>query len=485
MHSPGSVDHTTAPAVDERAGNRLVWLLVAATFVVFLNETTMGVALATVMADFGIDPRTGQWLTTAFMLTMAVVIPVTGWLMQRLRTRTVFVTALVLFCTGTAAAGLAPSFGLLVAGRIVQASGTAIMLPLLMTTLMTVVPAERRGTTMGNVSLVISVAPAVGPTLSGALLSTVGWRGIFAVMLPIALVMLAVGLRQVTDLGSPGDAPLDVVSVPLSALGFGGLVYGLSQAGADSTGGGMPLPPVAAVTIGVVALGLFAWRQVRLQRVERAMLDLRAFRHRGFTVSLLVMLALMGALFGVVVVLPLYLLGVLHASPLTVGLLLLPGGLLMGLLGRPVGAWYDRHGPRPLVVPGVVLTSAAIWALVTVDQNTPLWRIFGCHVLMSLGLALVFTPLFTLSLSAVPPPLYPHASALLGSLQQVAGAAGTALSITVMASGATAAMASGVAGDAATAQGMRLAFLAGALLSLVGVGAALFVRPLSDNPKPA
>ena len=474
---------TTAQANEQAGSMRLVWLLVAATFVVFLNETTMGVALRPVMLDLRVDERTGQWLTAAFMLTMAVVIPVTGFLIQRLTTRQVFVSAMILFSAGTVLAAVAPSFAALVVGRIVQASGTAIMLPLLMTTLMTVVPVDRRGAMMGNVSLVISVAPAVGPTLSGALLSSVGWRGIFWVMLPIGVGMLFVGLRLVRNLGEPGNARLDVLSVPLSLVGFGGLVFGLSRIGAPtSTENPLLAGPALPLTAGLLALGLFCYRQIVLQRHDRAMLDLRTFSYRSFSVSLLVMLLLMASLFGVIIVLPLYLLGVLQVAPLTAGLLLLPGGLLMGLLGRPVGAMYDRRGPRPLVLPGVVLTSLATWSLVAVGTGTPLGLVTAAHVVLSIGLALVFTPLFTLSMSAVPPNLYPHASALLGSLQQVAGAAGTALSITVLSVATAAATAGGAASVPAQASGIRAAFLAAAVMSLVAVALATLVRsaPASD-----
>lgn len=456
---------------------KAVWLLVAATFVVFLNETTMGVALRSIMDDLDIEAREGQWVTTAFMLTLAVVIPLTSWLIERLTTRQVFGTAMGLFCLGTVVAATAPGLGLLVFGRIVQASGTAMMLPLCMTTLMTVVPATQRGAMMGNVSLVISAAPAIGPTLSGVILGVVGWRGIFWAMLPVALVMATVGLRLLTNVTEAGSAHLDLLSVPLAAVGFGGLVYGLSQVGGEAAG-------TAGVFggVGLVALVAFVVRQLVLSRHDKAMLDLRPFRRPQFTVALLIMVSAMASLFGVVIVLPLYLLGSLHLSPVDVGLLLLPGSLLMGLLGRPVGGLYDRFGPRPLVLPGVVVTSAAVWSLTFIGAQTSRWQVMASHVVLSLGLALVFTPLFTSSLSSVPRRLYSHASAILGSIQQVAGAAGTALAVTVMSGVETSARASGLSSEAAVAAGVRAAFVGAAVLSLLPVVAALFVvRPQPEH----
>ena len=447
---------------------KAVWLLVAATFVVFLNETTMGVALPWIMDDLHIDARAGQWVTTAFMLTLAVVIPLTSWLIERLTTRQVFSLAMGLFCVGTVMAALAPGLVPLIIGRVVQASGTAVMLPLCMTTLMTVVPAAQRGAMMGNVSLVISAAPAIGPTLSGVLLQAIGWRGIFWTMLPVGLVMAVIGLVLLTNVTESGSAHLDLLSIPLAALGFGGLVYGLSQ-----VGGGAPLLPTL---VGAVALVLFVVRQLLLSRHDKAMLDLRPFREQQFTVALLIMVSAMAALFGVVILLPLYMQGALHLSAVDVGLVLLPGSLLMGLLGRPVGSLYDRIGPRPLVLPGVVITSIAIWSLTLIGDHTSRWQLLGSHVTLSLGLALVFTPLFTSSLSSVPPTLYSHASAILGSIQQVAGAAGTALAVTIMATMESAARSAGVTGEAAIAAGTRGAFVGAAVLSLVPVVVAFFVR---------
>ncbi|MGB8382485.1 MAG: DHA2 family efflux MFS transporter permease subunit, partial [Dermatophilaceae bacterium] len=443
----------------------------------FLNETTMSVALRPIMLDLGVDARTGQWLTTAFMLTMAVVIPVTGFLIQRLNTRPVFVMAMMLFCVGTLLAAVSPGFGGLLVGRVVQACGTALMLPLLMTTLMTLVPAASRGAMMGNVTLVISVAPAIGPTLSGLLLNTVGWRGIFWLMLPIAVAMLVAGVRFADNVSEPRPAPLDLLSVGLSALGFGGLVYGLSGVGADhgeSSHAGVP--PALAVGLALGALALFVLRQLRLQRQDAALLDLRTLRHRPFVVTLVIMCANMAALFGVIIVLPIYLLGVLRLQPLQAGLLLLPGGVLMGLLGRPVGRLYDRFGPRPLIVPGVITVAAAAWSLVLLGQDTSPYQVMATHIGICVGFGLVFTPLFTSGLGSLPEQLYSHGSATLASLQQVAGAAGTALFVTVMSIGTTASVAGGDSADAALANGIRLAFFAAGVIALVPVAVALAVR---------
>ena len=276
----------------------VIWVLLAAAFVAILNETTMNMAIPHLIDDLSITPLAAQWVTSAFMLTMAIVIPTTGFLLQRFTTRQMFLTALALFSAGTLLAALAIGFPMLLAGRVVQASGTAIMMPLLMTTVMNLVPPASRGRMMGRVSIVISLAPAIGPTLAGFLLDHFSWRSIFIVVLPIALIAMFIGWRWLENVGEQTHAPLDTLSIVLSAFGFGGLVYGLSQIGELAGGDGSSVPLVIALVVGVIGLALFLWRQVLLQRVDDALLDLRVFASRDFSLSMVQMFLLSVAFFG-------------------------------------------------------------------------------------------------------------------------------------------------------------------------------------------
>lgn len=480
-----------APVALRPEENRVIWLLLAAAFVAILNETTMGVAIPHLIVDLGITALAAQWLTTAFMLTMAVIIPITGFLLRRFTTRTMFVAAMSLFSAGTLLAFLAPGFPMLLIARVVQASGTAIMMPLLMTTLMTVVPAAIRGRMMGRVSIVISLAPAIGPTLAGAILNNFEWRWIFGMVLPIAIVALVVGARWIHNLGETTRAPIDVLSVILSALGFGGLVFGLSQLGAGGHGGGADAAAATAastttlivsLSIGVVALGLFGWRQVRLQRKDDALLDLRVFRSTNFSLSIAQMAIMSMAFFGAITIVPLYLQDVLGADPLTAGLVVLPGALAMGLAGPFIGRIYDRWGTTVLLVPGAVITSSLLWFYTTFTTETPVWLVAVAQTALSLGLALSFTPLFTASLASLQPRFYSYGSAVVGTVQQVAGAAGIALMFGVMAAGTSAAVASGADEAAAGAAGTHAAFLTAAFLSLPLLVGAFLIRKPADQP---
>lgn len=444
-----------------------------ATFVVILNETIMNVALPRLMEDLDVSARTGQWLATVFMLTLAIVIPTTGFLLQRLTTRQVFVTAMILFSAGTLLAAVSPAFWLLLPARVVQASGTAMMLPLLITTILTLVPVERRGVVMGNVTVVISVAPAIGPTVSGVVLHFFPWRFMFILVLPIALGALFFGVKKLVNVGTPGAAKLDVLSVVLTVPAFGGIVYGLSQLGAEGPAG---IPPLAFVGVGLLALLVFGWRQSRLYRSDNPLLDLRSFRFPAFSISVALLCMAMVSLFGMVILLPIYLQQVRGIGALETGLMLLPGGLVMGLLGPQVGKLYDRYGPRGLTLIGSVVLVISMWRLSTIDLTTPIWMLVAIHVLLSIGLAFLFTPGFTTGLNPLPPRLYSHGSAILSTLQQVAGAAGTALLVAVYSGHAASQQAAGVGPVDASLDGIQTAFGVGALISIVTVVLAAFMH---------
>jgi MFS transporter, DHA2 family, lincomycin resistance protein len=465
-----------APAETGRTPVVIRWL-VAATFTVILNETIMINAIPSLAEHFDVSLNAAQWLSTAFLLTMASVIPVTGWFLQRVSTRTAFATAMITFSIGTALALVAPTFWVLLVARIIQASGTAVMMPLLMTTLMTVVPMQDRGRVMGNVTLAMSVAPALGPAVSGVLLQLGSWRLIFAAVLPIALAVTVVSMRKLENVGEPKPGDIDWPSVAIAALGFGGLVYGLSE-----FANGDRLRPGLIVAVGLVAIALFVTRQLRLMRNGSPLLDLRVLRHRTYRLSLIMMSIAFMAMLGAMILLPLYLQEVRELSPLKTGLLVMPGGLAMGVLGPRVGAAFDRFGSKPLVIPGSIVMVLSLVAFTQIGAETPYALILGNHVLMMLSLAMLFTPVFTLGLGDVPMHLYSHGSSMLGTIQQVAGAFGTALVITLMTSHAKSQLDDGVAPLEATIDGMQLAFLVSALIAVAVVVLAFMLpsRPAVD-----
>lgn len=467
----------TARPTRESSANAIIAILVGSAFVMILNETIMSVALPALIVDLDITASTAQWLTSGFLLTMAVVIPMCGSLLQRFPVRGVYLGSMALFCAGTLISAVAPGFAVLLAGRIVQACGTAVMVPLLMTTVMTLIPPERRGQTMGTISIVIAVAPAIGPTLSGIILGALNWRWMFWIVLPIAMLALAAGiawLRVAAERQRP--TPIDSASIPLSAIGFAGLVFGLSLIG-ETGKGHHSVPAWVPIAVGATALVVFGARQVQLQRRDRAFLDLRPFSYRRFSLSLsLVILGFM-ALFGAIIMLPLYVQDVLGESALAAGLVSLPGGILMGVAGPLVGRIYDRLGARLLVIPGSLMLCASLWGYAMLSASSPMWEIIGLQTVMMVGLSMMFTPLMTDALGVLPESLYSHGSAILTTLQQVAGAAGTALFITVMTKAS-------LSGGTPDLPGVRAAFTVAAVIGVLVVIVGLFTgrRPVAAAP---
>ncbi|MFC4375625.1 MDR family MFS transporter [Nocardia halotolerans] len=476
----------SAPAAKERTPI-VIRVLVLATFVVILNETIMINAIPRLMADFGVTEVAAQWVSTAFMLTMAAIIPTTGWFLQRVTTRQAYATAMATFMAGTVLSAVAPTFAILLIGRIIQAGGTAVMMPLLMTTLMTVVAEKDRGRVMGNVTLAISVAPAMGPVVSGVVLQVSvpqidSWRLLFVLMLPITGVVTWLGLRQLKNVGEPQAGAIDLLSVALAALGFGGLVFGLSKFHGDDY-----TTAIVIVTAGIALIAAFALRQLQLQRTGTPLLDLRVFLSGTYSKALVLMAIAFLAMMGSMILLPLYLQNLRDLSPLETGLLVMPGGLAMGLLGPTVGKLFDKFGGRVLVIPGSIGITAALAGFTQISLTMPYWQLLALHILLMVSLAATFTPVFTLGLGALPMNLYSHGSSMLGTLQQVAAAFGTALVVTVMSARSTTLIDTGTDPTIATLDGMRLAFLISAVLAVIVIVMAVLLpaRSATHNALPA
>ncbi len=469
-----------APAPQTHPGDRLppgsalvIGLLMASTFTVLLNEMMLGVALPTLITDLGITPTTGQWLTTGYLLTLAVLIPATGFVMRRWHLRTIFLGAMSLFTVGTAIAAVAPGFGVLFAGRIIQAAGTAVFLPLLMTTAMRLVPVARRGAVMAIVTAVPAVAPAVGPALSGVVLSALSWRWLFILMLPVAVLALGLGALKLRNITTPEPVTLDVLSLVLSAVGFGALLYGLASIG-ESVSGHAPVAPYVPIAVGLAGIAAFVLRQVTLQRSSNALLDMRVFRSRSFTLALLVMLVIAMIGFGSLIVLPLILTSVLGLSTLSLGLFLVPGGAAISLVSALGGRVYDRVGPRPLAIPGALVWTASLWFLSTVDEDTAVGTALVAYLVMSASQALMWAPMTTTALAGLRADLYPHGTAAFTTIQQLAGAAGGAVLISAYTIGSDAAGAGTLTLAQAESAG-QAAFVTAAVIGLGAVVGTLFV----------
>jgi DHA2 family lincomycin resistance protein-like MFS transporter len=434
---PQSLPSTISDDITSRHDRKIIGTLLVAAFIVILNETIMNVAVPRLMEELQITASVAQWLSTGFMLTMAVIIPTTGFLIQKFTTRTLFVAAMTMFCIGTFVSGVAPGFEVLLVGRVLQACGTGLMMPLLMTVILTLIPPHRRGAAMGTVVIVIAVAPAIGPTISGFVVNSYSWRFLFFLVLPIALGALAYGYKNLVNVGEPSNPKLDIPSVPISALGFGGIVYGFSAAsgghGDGGTADGWSNPVViASLSLGLISLVAFVLRQLKL---ESPLLDLRAFGYRMYALSVIIIGTLSMAMFSTFLLLPIYLQQVHNFSSLKTGLLMLPGGVLMGVSSPITGRLYDRYGPKLLTITGTIFLLVVLWQFTTVTETTPWVKLVLMHCAMMLSISCVMTPVNTTGLNQLPRHLHSHGTAISSTTQQVAGAIGTALLVTIMSNG--------------------------------------------------
>ena len=472
----GSVPQHAQPEGVSAANNVVIWLLLSSTFVVFLNETILSVGIAAIGESFDVPESTSQWVSTSFMLTMAVVIPLTGYLIRRFTLRQLYLAAMGLFTAGTVVAAMTPEtlFPMLVGGRVLQAAGTAIMMPVLMTTLMTLVPPWQRGRIMGRVSVVMSVAPAVGPVVGGVILQAFGWHYTFWLVLPISIAALVLGALRLRNVTETKRTRLDWLSVPLSAIAFAGLIFGLSSLGEAARGVAL-LPPWIPITVGAIFCVLFVARQLVLQRTDRALLDLRTFRSRTFTLSVIMFVIASMAMFGTIILLPLFAQRALQLDPALTGAIMLPGGILMAVMAPIVGRVYDSRGPRVLVIPGALLVSVVLWGFTLLSPATPWWMLLIGSTGLNVGLALMFTPLFSTALGSLTPDLYSHGSATISMIQQVAGALGTAIFVTVLTVQSQALTAAGADEIEAYAGGTSMAFLAGGVISIALLISSFFI----------
>ncbi len=462
----------------DRKSAVIIGTLLVTAFIGMLNETALGVALPQVMKELQIPESTGQWLNTAFMLTVAIVIPTTGYLQVRFSRRRLFLFGMGAFTIGTLVCAIAPTFEFLVVGRVIQAGGAGLMFPLLMTTIMVLVPEGSRGRIMGNIGIVMSVAPAIGPSFGGLVLNFSNWRSIFWIILPIAVVVTLFGYNKVRGEQERSKAGIDWLSVVISVFAFGGLIYGLSSFG-DQARGKALLSPYIPLAVGLVAMIWFVRRQLKLAKDDRALLDVNVFRSRTFALSTFVLLAMCVSLFGLALLVPIFAQTALGFTALQIGLALLPGTLFNGLISPYVGRLSDKYGPTKLMRPGSIVAALSLIYMCTFDINTQLWQLFVSNFILSAGLAFIFTPLFTVSVSSLEPKLYPHGTAITGAAQQIAGAAGTAMMITVFTLVSVAAKNGGEVSDIrAATDGAHWAFVSGAVISIAAIFVTWAIKPV-------
>ncbi|PFP25640.1 MFS transporter [Bacillus sp. AFS073361] len=452
-------------------------------FVGMFSETALNIAISNLMDVFQISAATAQWLTTGFLLTLGILMPMTGLLLQWFTTRQLFIGSLVSSIVGTVIAALAFNFEMLMVARILQAAGMGLLIPLMFNTILVVYPPEKRGAAMGFVGLVIMFAPATGPTVAGLLIEYFTWHYIFWLSLPFLVIGLLVGLKYLENVTDVTKPRIDLLSVVLSTIGFGGVVYGFSKAGEGSEGWTSTVV-LASIAIGLIALALFTLRQMTM---SDPMMDLRVFKYPMYNVGLLMVLSCMMIILSSMIILPMFLQNGMKLSAFTAGLMLLPGSALNGILSPRMGRLFDKYGPKWLVIPGLVVVAVTLWFFSSISTTSSVAFIVVLHIGLMIGISMVWMPAQTNGLNQLPPALYPHGTAVMNTLQQVAGAIGTAIAIIILTSGmekylhdSSAPTQQTEVANAMTA-GSQHVFLFAMIVTLVGLVLAFFIRRVVVN----
>jgi len=406
----------------------MIGLLFFATFVAFLNNSLLNVALPTIMFDLQIDTyATIQWLSTGYMLVSGILIPVSAFLLTKFTNRSLFLTSFSIFTLGTLIAAIAPNFGMLLAGRMIQAAGSACMSPLLMNVMLISFPREKRGAAMGLFGLVMIVAPAIGPTLSGYIVEHYNWRLLFEMILPFAVIVLVLAIWKFKSVIPTQETKLDYFSIVLVAIGFGGLLYGCSEA---SSKGWTDAIVLTTLIVGIIGIILFIVRQFKL---EIPLLDLRVFKHPMFALAALISAVNSAALFSGMILTPAYVQNIRGITPTDAGLLMLPGALVMGIMSPITGKLFDKFGPRILAIVGLVITAATTYYMsFAFDLEISKAGIILIYSIRMLGISMVMMPIMTNGLNQLPSRLNPHGTATNNTINQVAGSIGTAIFVSVM-----------------------------------------------------
>src|SRR5690625_280595 len=404
----------------------MIAILFIGAFTALLNNTLLNIALPTIMEEFSVSPSKVQWVTTSYMLVNGILIPASAFFIQRFTNRRIFLVAMTFFTLGTFIAMISPTFEVLIAGRMLQAAGSGMMMPLLMNVILVAFPIDERGTAMVIFGLILFVAPAIGPTLSGWVIDQYTWRTLFAIVLPFgvfAIIYAAFRLKNIT----PNRAmKLDIFSIILSSIGFGGLLYGFSSVGDN----GWASPNVyVTIVVGVIALVTFILRQMKM---DDPMLDFRIYKYPMFTLSSVISVTLAASMFSGMILTPLYVQTVREISPFYSGLLMLPGAILMGIMSPITGRLFDKYGARVLASVGLSILTVASYLLSNLTMEDTYFYLMAVYTIRMFGISLVMMPVMTNGLNQLPMEANPHGTAMNNTLQQVSGAIGTAVLLTIM-----------------------------------------------------
>ena len=459
---------TSTPSSDKNYNVFIIaGIFLLGAFMTFLNSTFMNVALPDIMKDLNISVSTAQWLSTGYMLATGIVMPFTAFLVDRFKTKTLFIISMGLFTIGAITGSFATNFSMLLIARIIQGAAGGIIVPLMQTVFLVIFPIEKRGFAMGIVGIVLAFAPAIGPTLSGWIINSYPWRYLFYVTLPFTIIDLILAFFLLKNVTGGKKVSMDILSLIGSTIGFGGLLYGFSNAGNYSwTDTNVYLPLI----IGVIFLLIFIYRQLKL---EDPLLNLNVFKSKVFTFSTIIVMIAYAGLISSELILPMYLENIKGFSAFDTGLILMPGAIIMGIMNPITGILFDKYGARLLAISGLVILTLGSFGLAFLSTDTSHIYITVVYSIRLFGIAMIQMPLTTSGLNTLERSLYSHGNAASNTLRQVAGSIGTSIIITIM---SKASASSGLSNPLdSSIYGMNVSFACVAVLTLLGTIIAFFV----------
>ncbi|SHF13614.1 drug resistance transporter, EmrB/QacA subfamily [Seinonella peptonophila] len=403
----------------------LIIVIMSGMFLAVLNQTLLSVAIPHFINEFQVTATTAQWLMTGYMLINGVLVPMSAYLIERFGTRNLFIGSMLFFTIGSFICGIAMTFPILLTGRLIQAIGAGILMPLCMTIILYIFPPEKRGKGMGIVGLGIMFAPAIGPTLSGWVMEHYSWRLLFNGIVPLSIIILIIATILMKEVKEKSNPQFSFLGSLLSTLGFGLFIYGLSQAGTD----GWTDPIVlSCIYAGLIAILIFIYQQLR---AKNPILNFRIFKYDMFSLSTLISMIVTIAMFSGMFLLPIYLQNLRGFSPLESGLLMLPGAIVMGIMSPVSGYLFDKIGPRWLAVVGMAITTVTTWEFTHLTLDTSYNYILTINIIRSLGMSLLMMPIMTAGLNQLPREENSHGTAMSNTMRQVGGSIGISLFTTI------------------------------------------------------
>lgn len=449
-------------------------ILLAGTFTMSISQSSLSTAYPALMAHFGVNASTIQWLTTGFMLVMCILMPVSPWLLNNIHFKPLFLSILALFAIGTVIIMLAPNFPVMMAGRVLEAAAVGILFPSFQAVLMIISEKKQRSTIMGVAGLVMGSALACGPIISGIILQIINWRGLFLFFLIIIACVFLLALFFIKNVMPLHHSHLDFLSV-IYSLGLIGILYVINEIGKSDTNGGADL---AILAVSLIALILFTLRQLKL---NTPLLQLRVFSVLQFDCAVFLTAISYVALIVTTIIFPLYFQGMIGLPPLASGLSLVPAAALLSILNPVTGKLAERLGFKTTMFIGMISIVAGWLALAVIPGKMNLAVMILLSMIIEGGNAFVMMPAVTMGANALPSQLIADSTAVITTMRQIFGSTGVTVATLILVNISAEQLRQGQAAVTASLSGYHVVFITFLIVEVAGLILSLFLKKPAEE----